>query len=155
MKAIERLEALHDDLVRRDMYAHARDVIDIITELRPYFAPSDSPFDESAPANSQHFKTWVAVMDALDATGFDWRPRTPQTCAKDAAVAAIRSMAAQCSTQSAQVIPIAWPEPVAREQLDVLQWTIGYFQGCGYVDAAKSIDVTLKWLQKNGCDQIR
>lgn len=154
MRLLDRLDAIaHNAKLRRLDFA--QEMHDIVDELRPYFEPSESPFDESAPANSQHFKTWVAIMDALDDSGFDWRPRTPQTCAKDAAVAAIRSMAAQCSAQAAPAIPIAWPEPVAREQLDMLLWVIGYLQGCGYVDAAKSIDATLKWLQKNGCDQIR
>lgn len=122
----------------------------IIAELRAQMAPTDSPFDESAPANSQHFKTWVAVMDALDATGFDWRPRTPQTCAKDAAVAAIRSMAAQCSAQP----PVADERsagvpPLGAIWIDALGYAAGFLHAHDRVAIARELRALGSWLAAN------
>lgn len=88
MKAIERLEALHTVLVRRDMYAQARDVNDIITELRR----------ELPEAGIR--TAWAAVVDTLYAVRPDW-DETAGKSSLDNAVAAIRSMAAQCSAQPA------------------------------------------------------
>ena len=121
-----------------------------IAELRRQFEPTGSPFDESAPANSQHFKTWVAIMDALDGSGFDWRPRTPQTCAKDAAVAAIRSMAAQCSAQPAPdyARPLGLPA-IRREQIDALVFANGFMYAKGHEPIADQLAALVGWLRTN------
>lgn len=121
-----------------------------IAELRRQFEPTGSPFDESAPANSQHFKTWVAIMDALDASGFDWRPRTPKSSAKDAAVAAIRSMAAQCSARPAAVDerPAGVP-PLRQAQIGALSYAIGYLEARDRGAVSLELSTLHAWLVAN------
>lgn len=128
----------------------ARQLQDAVAELRAQFKPTDSPFDEAAPANSQHFRTWCAIMDALDGSGFDWRPRTPQTCAKDAAVAAIRSMAAQCSAQT-QVADArsAGVPPLRQAQIGALSYAIGYLEACDRGAVAAELYTLHAWFVAN------
>ncbi|AAR89302.1 gp11 [Burkholderia phage Bcep43] len=150
MTPIEKLEqfALRLHAAGLDM-AHI-DLVAIIADLRAQFKPTDSPFDESAPANSQHFKTWIAITDALDGSGFDWRPRTPQTCAKDAAVAAIRSMAAQCSAQPpvADECPAGVP-PLRQAKIGALSYAIGYLEARDRGAVALELSTLHAWLVAN------
>lgn len=97
---------------------------------------------------------WAAVVCTLYKVRPDWDETAGKTSMENA-VAAIRSMAAQCSAQPAPVIPLVWPEPITREQLNALAWAQGYLSGTGYDRIVESLAGVEQWLRKHGCDQIR
>lgn len=156
MKALQQLEILHAALAAMDhpnAPQLARELTAAIDELRPYFAPADW-LDESAPSASQHFKAWSAILDVLREVRPGWSNDRSQTPRANA-IAAIRSMAAQCSAQPAPAAPIAWPEPVTPEQMDALVFANGFMRGHGFDLASDQIAAVIGWLRKNGCTQIR
>lgn len=147
MKSLDKLVALAPAIgamhhpAARDMQQKLNDVID---ELRVQILP-----------DAHYFEAWQRVALTLGDVRPQWRDEATGPSAVDSAVAAIRSMAAQCSAQPAPAIPIAWPEPVTREQLDALVWAQGYLLAKGYNRVVESLAQIETWLRKHGCDQIR
>lgn len=137
MKAIERLKALHDDLVRRDMYATARDVNNIIDELR-----------RELPETGVR-AAWCAVVDTLRAVRPDW-DETAGKPSMENAVAAIRSMAAQCSAQAAppDERPAGVP-PLRQGQIGALAYAIGYLEARDRGAVALELTTLHAWLVAN------
>ena len=150
MKALQCLEQFVDDLARIDPIAHF-EAMQCLVELRPYFAPSD---EFPAPADSAHFMAWAKIVDVMHEVRPDWNTNGFQS-PRDNAVAAIRSMAAQCSAQPAPAIPIAWPEPVTPEQMDALVFANGFMRGHGFDLVSDQLAAVIGWLRTNGCAQIR
>lgn len=137
MKAIERLKALHDVLVQRDMYAQARDVNYIIDELRRELSETGVR------------AAWAAVVDTLSAVRPDW-DETAGKSSMDNAVAAIRSMAAQCSAQPMAVDERPAGAPRRRQaQIDALSYAIGYLEARDRGTVALELSTLHAWLIAN------
>lgn len=141
MKAYERLNALHEALLRRHQFATARDIGAIIDELR-----SEMPETGVRAA-------WAAVVDTL----YEARPDWAETAGKSSmenAVAAIRSMAAQCSAQElqtlqAQLTPPAGVRPLRQSQIGALSYAIGYLEARDRGAVAVELNTLHAWLVAN------
>ena len=103
--------------------------------------------------DGDYFRAWARIANTLSDVRPGWRDEVCSASAIDSAVAAIRSMVAQCSAQSAPPIPFAWPEPV--QGWPSLYYATGYMNGCGRPDVAADLEQIGEWLRKYGCDQIR
>lgn len=151
MKALEQILDAAARCAAAGWSGVARQLQDAVAELRPYFEPSGTPEDR-APTNSQHFRAWSAVVDVLNevrGTHRNWGA-DDSLCPRDAAVATIRSMAAQCSAQppAADERPVGVPA-IPRAQLDALLYAIGYMKAR---DTAWPTDALLplyNWLRAN------
>ena len=137
MSPLDKLHALHDDLVRRNMYATARDVNKIIVELR-----------KELPETGVR-AAWAAVVDALCEARPDW-DETAGKSSMENAVATIRSMAAQCSAQPAPdyVRPMGVPA-IRREQIDALVFANGFMYAKGHEPIADQLAALVGWLRTN------
>lgn len=144
MQTLDSLDTFAAHLVSCNRPGDAMVLRSYINELRPYFEPDASPFDPSA---SQQIKAWAAICEVMrEIGGPNWS--SAAICARDAAVAAIRSMAAQCSAQPAPAGgPQGVPEPV--QGLSSLYYATGYMEGCGRPDVASDLKRIGEWLRTN------
>ena len=150
IKLLDRLEDLaHNAKLRRLDFA--QEMHDIVDELRAQLAPC-GPDGMSAQSNSSHFRAWSAVVDALNevrGTRRNWGA-DDALAPRDAAVAAIRSMAAQCSAQPAPdcARPMGVPA-IHREQIDALVFANGFMYAKGHELIADQLAALVGWLRTN------
>lgn len=92
---------------------------------------------------------WAAVVDTLRAVRPDW-DETAGKPSMDNVVVAIRSMAAQCSAQSAPDYsrPMGVPA-IRREQIDALVFANGFMYAKGHEPIADQLAALVGWLRTN------
>lgn len=151
MTSIEQLDELAADLDIVGRPDHSARLRSIIAELRAQLAPC-GPDGKSAQSNSSHFRAWSAVVDVLNevrGTQRNWGA-DDALAPRDAAVAAIRSMAAQCSAQPTPdyARPMGVPA-IRREQIDALVFANGFMYAKGHEPIADQLAALVGWLRTN------
>ena len=151
MQTLDSLDNFAAHLVSCNRPGDAMVLRSYINELRPYFEPSDSPCEQGTPEMSAHFRAWSAICEVMrEVRGPDWSQAQPvgTVCPRDAAVTAIRSMAAQCSAQPVAGRPTGVP-PLRQAQIGALSYAIGYLEARDRGAVALELSTLHAWLVAN------
>lgn len=154
MKALEHIEEVAANLTSSGRPALAAKLQDAVNELRSRVAPL-GPDGMMAQHNTSHFRAWSAIVDVLNEVrgcAVNWGADA-SLAPRDAAVATIRSMAAQCSARPApDVDSPTGVAPLRQAQLDALQYAIGFLsagENPREQRAADELDELATWLHTN------
>lgn len=148
MSPLDRLKRVEKNLLDQDEFDHAREIARAIDELHVQQTPSNSPFDPPAPETSSHYKAWAAICEVMrEIGGSSWS--SAASCPREAAVAAIRSMAAQCSAQPAADERPASTPPLGAIWVDALGYAAGFLHAHDRVAIARELRALGSWLVAN------